>query len=260
MNVLIIEDELLAADKLERLLKRYDSTISVVERCDSVIDSTTWLSSHHQEIDLIFLDIHLTDGLSFEIFERIKIETPIIFTTAYNQYALNAFKLNSIDYLLKPITFDDLHSSMKKLEGLQKALSKEDSAPTLKDLGQFISSLQNNYKNRFMVKIGERLHSFRDDQIALFYAEGRTVFLLQDQGKHYIIDYKMEELEQLLDPSKFFRISRSFIVHINAIQGVILHSNSRLKINLIPQQERDLIVSREKVNSFKEWFNGNTNK
>jgi len=256
MNVVIIEDEVLAADKLERLLFKYDPQIKVVDRFDSVTDSSIWLGNASNKVDLIFLDIHLVDGLSFEIFNRVQVQTPVIFTTAYNEYALNAFKLNSIDYLLKPVTFDHLYASLKKLENLKESFSGSAKMKNFEDLTNALATIQKNYKTRFMVKIGEKLRSFKAEQISLFYADGRDVFILLKEGNQYIIDYKMEELQELLNPEQFYRINRSFIVNINAINGVILHSNSRLKIDLSQVFERELIVSREKVGSFKDWFNG----
>jgi len=257
MKVIIIEDEILAAEKLERLIKKYDSGIQIIDRFDSVTESSIWLGNPDNKADLIFLDIHLVDGLSFEIFNRVQVHTPIIFTTAYNEYALNAFKLNSIDYLLKPVSFDDLFTSMKKLENMRESLSAEPKLKNFEDLSQVLSKIQKNYKTRFMIKVGDKLRSFTCNEIALFYSEGRDVFILLEEGKHYIIDYKMEELQELLNPDEFFRIGRSFIVNINAISGVNIHSNSRLKVKLKQESDKELIVSREKVSDFKDWFSGN---
>ncbi|MDQ1771465.1 response regulator [Labilibaculum sp. A4] len=256
MNVVIIEDEVLAADKLERLLHKYDPKIKVIDRFDSVTDSSIWLGNPSNKADLIFLDIHLVDGLSFEIFNRVQVQTPIIFTTAYNEYALNAFKLNSIDYLLKPVTFDNLYTSLKKLEHLKESLTGAGNMRNFEELSNALATIQKNYKTRFMVKIGEKLRSFKAEDISVFYADGRDVFILLKEGNRYIIDYKMEELQDLLNPEQFYRISRSFIVNINSINGVSVHSNSRLKVDLSQEFDRELIVSREKVGSFKDWFNG----
>lgn len=257
MKVIIIEDEILAAEKLERLIKKYDSKIEIVDRFNSVSESSIWLGNPNNKIDLIFLDIHLIDGLSFEIFNRVQINTPIIFTTAYNEYALNAFKHNSIDYLLKPISFDDFFTSMKKLENMRESLSSKPKLNHIEDLSQVLSKIQKNYKTRFMIKVGDKLRSFPSKEIDLFYSEGRDVFILLKEGKHYIIDYKMEELEELLNPYDFFRIGRSFIVNINSISDVNIHSNSRLKVKLNQKSNKELIVSREKVTDFKNWYSGN---
>lgn len=255
MNVLIIEDEILAADKLERLLHKYDSNIKVIDRFDSITESSAWLGNPENKADLIFLDIHLADGLSFEIFRHVQVNTPIIFTTAYNEYALNAFKLNSVDYLLKPVTFDSLYDALKKYEGMKESFGAK-SIKNIEELSLALANIQKDYKTRFMVKVGDKLKSFRADNIELFFADGRDVFILLNNQNRYIIDYKMEELQDLLNPKQFYRISRSFIVNINSITDVLVHSNSRLKVVLNADCERELIVSREKVNNFKDWFSG----
>jgi two-component system LytT family response regulator len=183
------------------------------------------------------------------------VKKPVIFTTAFNEYALDAFKVNSIDYLLKPITFTDLSASMNKLESFRKQFqwnSEQD-----EKIQQVYSSIKNKeYKNRFMVKLGEHIRSITTDTINIFYAEGRDVFLVTNQGRKFIIDYTLEALEDIIDPKVFFRINRTFIVNINAIKDVIVYSNSRLKIMLSQEFDKEIIVSREKVNEFKEWFDG----
>jgi DNA-binding LytR/AlgR family response regulator len=259
MRVLIIEDEKPAAEHLVRLLNRYDSSTEVITILGSVAKSIEWFSNPLNSADLIFMDIHLTDGLSFDIFNQIQINTPIVFTTAYNEYAIQAFKVNSIDYLLKPISYEDLFQSIEKLENLRINLSTSKQRLKFEELNEALAHFQKNYKERFMVKIGDRIKSVTIDKTVLFYADGRNAFLLTTKGNNYIIDYKLEELEELLNPEQFFRISRSFIVNINHIQEVAIHSSSRLKIKLEQNFNRDIIVSREKVGLFKEWFSGATN-
>jgi two-component system, LytTR family, response regulator len=256
MNVLIVEDEKLAADKLEKYLHRYDPQIRVVGRTDSVQATVQWLRQHMEEADLLFLDIELSDGQSFEVFKQVTVDKPVIFITAYNQYAIEAFKVNSIDYLLKPLNFGDLSQSLEKLKSLARHLPKAETALTLDSLSEVISKLQKNYKQRFMVKSGERIRSFSTSQIDLFFAEGRTAYLVTSEGYKYVIDYKLEELEELLDPQHFFRVNRSFILNIQAIRDVLMYSNSRLKIALHLDFAKEIIVSREKVPVFKDWFNG----
>ncbi|UCG27711.1 MAG: response regulator transcription factor [Bacteroidales bacterium] len=256
MKVLIVEDEMPAAEKLERLLKQYDPDIEIAGRFDTVEKTVNWLKDMDNKADLIFLDIQLADGLSFEIFNQVQINEPIIFTTAYNEYAIEAFKVNSIDYLLKPITYDNLYRSMTKLERLRESLPTSKHRIQFEELSQALTQLQKNYKTRFMVKVGEHIRSVTTDNISLFYAEGRTVFMLTGHGKRFIIDYKLEELESLLNPSRFYRVSRSFIVNINAITDVIMYSNSRLKVRLNQEFDKEIIVSREKVSQFKIWFDG----
>ena len=255
MNVIIVEDEVPAAEKLERYLHKYDPSIQVAARFDSVATTVHWLKENQGTIDLIFMDIQLIDGLSFQIFQQVEVRKPVIFTTAFNEFALDAFKVNSIDYLLKPITFTDLSSSLKKLESLRQQFhwNKEQTEKVQQALSGIKSK---DYKNRFMVKLGEHIRSITADQIALFYADGRDVYLVTSQNRKFIIDYTLEALEDILDPALFYRLNRTFILNINAIKDVVVYSNSRLKI--IPSQDfdKEIIVSREKVAEFKEWFDG----
>jgi two-component system LytT family response regulator len=255
MKVIIVEDEIPAAEKLERYLKKFNYSIEIAARFDSVQTTVKWLLANQDTIDLIFMDIQLIDGLSFQIFQQVQVKKPVIFTTAFNEYALDAFKVNSIDYLLKPITFTDLSASMNKLESFRQQFqwnSEQDNK-----ILQVYSSIKNKeYKSRFMVKLGEHIRSITTDSINIFYAEGRDVFLVTNQGRKFIIDYTLEALEDIIDPKIFFRINRTFIVNINSIKDVIVYSNSRLKIILSQEFDKEIIVSREKVNEFKEWFDG----
>ncbi|MBL3655509.1 LytR/AlgR family response regulator transcription factor [Fulvivirga sediminis] len=252
MKVLIIEDEVPAAEKLERYLLRYDSEIEVMDKLTSVQESVQWLQNHQGKIDLIFMDIQLTDGKSFEIFESVKVEKPIIFITAFDEYAIEAFQVNSIAYLLKPIIFSDLEAALNKLENLRNNLSQNSF-----DINKALQNLhKDQYKTRFMVKLGEHIKSITTDSIELFYAEGRTVYLINDQERKFIIDYKLEELEEMLDPQTFYRANRSFIININAIEDVVVYSNSRLLVSPRIHFDKEIIVSRDKVNAFKNWFNG----
>ena len=255
MKVLIVEDEVPAAEKLERYLQKYDASIQVLARFDSVSSSVSWLKQNQESIDLIFMDIQLIDGLSFQIFQQIEIRKPVIFTTAFNEFALDAFKVNSIDYLLKPITFTDLSGSLKKLENL-KAQFQTGTEQQEKIQQAFSSMKTREYKNRFMVKLGEHIRSITTDQISLFFADGRDVYLVTTQNRKFIIDYTLEGLEDILDPKLFFRLNRTFILNINSIKDVLVYSNSRLKITLNQEFDKEIIVSREKVGEFKEWFDG----
>jgi len=256
MKVLIIEDEKPAADKLERHLTKYDPNIQVADKLSSVEKAVAWLSETHNYVDLIFMDVQLTDGLSFDIFKKTLVQKPVIFTTAFNEYAIEAFKGNGIDYLLKPISYEALAGSLQKLDTLRRSLNASAPAP-LSNLEQALQLLQKkNYKNRFMVRTGEHIHSILAADIILFYAEDRNVFLLAGNRKKYIIDYKMEELEDILDPGLFFRVNRTFIVNINSILDVIVYSNSRLLIRLRADFDKEIVVSRERVQEFKDWFNG----
>jgi two-component system LytT family response regulator len=254
MKVIIVEDEVPAAEKLERYLQKYDPSTHVEARFDSILTTVNWLAENQDSIDLIFMDIQLIDGLSFQIFQQIKVHKPVIFTTAFNEFALDAFKVNSIDYLLKPITFTDLSASLKKLETLRQQFQWNNQSDRVQ---QAISTLKTKeYKTRFMVKLGEHIRSITSDQISLFYADGRDVYLVTTQSRKFIIDYTLEALEDILDPKIFFRLNRTFILNINAIKDVLVYSNSRLKIILLQEFDKEIIVSREKVGEFKEWFDG----
>jgi two-component system LytT family response regulator len=256
MKVVIVEDEVPAAEKLERYLTKYDASIQVVAQLDAVATAVHWLRENQVSVDLIFMDIQLVDGLSFQIFQQVKILKPVIFTTAYNEFALDAFKVNSIDYLLKPITFTDLSASLQKLASLKAQFRQGDDQA--ERIQQVFSTAQTTvHKKRFMVKIGEHIRSITADQITMLYAEGRDVYLVTSQGKKFIIDYTLETLEDILDPHLFFRINRTFILNINAIKDVLIYSNSRLKITMTQDFDKEIIVSREKVNEFKTWFDGN---
>lgn len=255
MKVIIIEDEVPAAEKLERYLKKYNTTIDIVARIDSVTTAVGWLKENQESVDLIFMDIQLNDGLSFQIFQQCQVTKPVIFTTAFNEFALDAFKVNSIDYLLKPITFTDLSASLRKLETLRHQFQWNKDQD--RRLEQAFSSIKTKeYKNRFMVKLGEHIRSITTDQISLFYADGRDVYLVTSQARKFIIDYTLEALENILDPDIFFRLNRTFILNINSIKDVLVYSNSRLKITLTQEFDKEIIVSREKVGEFKDWFDG----
>lgn len=255
MKVLIIEDEIPAAEKLTRYLTKYDQGITVIAHLTSVCNAVEWLTDKQESIDLIFMDIQLTDGLSFQIFQQVTIRKPVIFITAFNEFALDAFKVNSIDYLLKPITFTDLSASLKKLDTLREQLNWN-TQKTEQLQETFVTPKTTAYKNRFMVKLGDHIRSITSDQIALFYADGRDVYLVTNQNRKFIIDYTLETLEELLEPKTFFRLNRTFIINIHAIKDVIVYSNSRLKITLTQEFDKEIIVSREKVGVFKEWFDG----
>ncbi len=252
MNILIIEDEIPAAEKLSRYLLKYDPQINIMATLTSVSSSAEWLSYEDNKPNVIFMDIQLTDGLSFEIFGLTNISCPIIFTTAHDDYALDAFKVNSIDYILKPITYTEVSNALKKLDTLTKQLVRINSVPGL------IQSLQSRQKkDRFLVKKGNHIQSIKTTDIQLFYAEGRTVFLVTLSNDRYIIDYNLSDLEEILESKLFCRINRSYIININSIKKINKHSNSRMKLvtSFVPSD--DIIVSRERVTNFKMWLEGN---
>jgi len=260
MKVLIIEDETPAAEKLERYLARYDQDIEVLAILKSVESSVAWLSSSPDLAELIFMDIQLLDGKSFEIFEKTQVDSPIIFTTAYDEYAVEAFKVNSLAYLLKPIIFDDLSQALDKFSNLQKKLGKSSNGDTSDEtLQKVLASLNKpakSYKTRFMVKIGDHIKSIPVPDIKLFFADGRDAYMVTEEGRKFIVDFKLEKLEELLDPQNFMRVNRTFILNINSIKDVIVYSNSRLKVIPDMELDKEIIISREKVPLFKNWIDG----
>ncbi|MDN5203969.1 LytTR family DNA-binding domain-containing protein [Fulvivirgaceae bacterium BMA10] len=253
MKVLIIEDEKMAANRLEQLLLQHNPTIEVMSKIDSVKKSVKWFQQHNSA-DLIFMDIQLADGLSFEIFEQVNIQAPVIFTTAYNDYALKAFKVNSIDYLLKPIAPEELAGAFKKLEFLSSSNKQDVPFNTLSQVEKVMQMLTSKYKNRFIVKIGEHIHSLPVEDILYFFSFEKATFLKTQQDKRYIIDYTLEQVESSLNPESYFRINRKYLIHIDAIMDIVSYSNSRLKIKLKYSDDNDVIVSREKVQNFKQWL------
>lgn len=259
MKILIIEDEKPAVEKLELLLKRYDPQIEILSRISTVEKSVSYLIENQKNIDLIFLDIQLTDGLSFDIFKSVKVEKPIIFTTAFNEYAIEAFKLNSIDYLLKPLSFENLSIAMDKIKSLKANLPSENvpqSNFSLDQLAELISGVKQKYKERYLVKIGEHIKSIAVEDICFFYAEGRTIFIITKDNRKFIVDNTLEELTIQLNPVKFFRANRSFIINFDFITDVVVYSTSRLRVKFPFEFEKEIIVSREKVSEFKAWYGG----
>lgn len=249
MKVLIIEDEHLAADKLKRLLLEIDSEIQILAMLESVVDSANWLSNNPAP-DLIFMDIQLDDGISFEIFDTVKVKTPIIFTTAYNEYAIKAFKVNSVDYLLKPITKNNLKLAIEKFKQFH-----HDDFKQIKKIDQLYEQLVRSYKTRFFVKIGTHFHSISTNDIACFFIRERGTFIKTLVGKNLNIDHSLDQVQKMLDPAHFFRINRNYIINIDSISDILSYSSNRLKITLRNFEHiEDLVVSREKTSDFKNWL------
>lgn len=248
MKVLIIEDEILAAAKLEQLLLELDSAIQIVGKQQSVISSINWLHSNLSP-ELIFMDIQLDDGICFEIFDAVKIKTPVIFTTAYDSYAIRAFQVNSVDYLLKPIEKGALGKALEKY----KSIFREGNS-NMQSLGKLSGELVRNYKTRFFVKTGNHFQSIPVDSIDCFYIMERAVFFKSNDGKNYSIDNSLDQVQNLVDPKNFFRINRNYLIHINAIKDIYNYSSSRLGIKINQINHLDLVVSREKVSEFKKWL------
>jgi|TARA_R110002110_G_scaffold139815_8_gene326663 two-component system response regulator LytT len=250
MNVIIIEDEKPSARRLQRMLQRLDVTVSVM--LNSVEESIAWFSNNPHP-DLIFLDIQLSDGLSFEIFDEVEVKSSIIFTTAFDEYALQAFKLNSIDYLLKPIDDDELEAAVAKYKSLKpKSKSLQLNFDDIKKL--LVNPVGREYKKRFTTKIGQHIKMIPVDEIECFYSENKGTYAHTIEGRDYLLDTTLEHLEEELSPDTFFRISRKFYVNINAIKDIISYTNSRLQLKLSSFKEQEIIVARERVKDFKLWL------
>ncbi|MEM8568981.1 MAG: LytTR family DNA-binding domain-containing protein [Bacteroidota bacterium] len=255
MNVLIVEDEQLAVERLEKLIRDYDPSINVLYTVDTVKEAAAFMSSHQDRLDLVFMDIQLADGKSFEIFGKINYSKPVIFTTAYDEYALKAFKLNSIDYLLKPIKYEELDAAMNKF----KELAKNSGDRPVVDNELLMSILQKgerSYKKRFVVKFGSRIQFKKSNEIAYFFAEDKICYLISStSGKRYVIDHTLEELDdQLLNPGKFFRINRQYIICIDSVKEIKARDN-RLEVLLSVPCDGLLTVSRGRASDFKDWLN-----
>jgi DNA-binding LytR/AlgR family response regulator len=249
MNVLIIEDEALAAERLQILIKNYDPGINILASLESIEESIQWLQTKKHP-DLIFLDIHLSDGYSFEIFKQVNVMKPVIFITAFDDYALDAFRLLSIDYILKPVTAESLANSINKYKDLtgmavtNYALLNN----SLKD------NFKNQYKNRFLAKIGQRSFFIHADEVGYLYSDNKIVYLFDKEGNRFVINYTLDTIEPLLDPHDFFRINRKTIVHSKAIAQIKPYFNNRLKVIIKNVKlDEEIIVSRERVKRFKEW-------
>lgn len=254
MTTIIIEDEKPAARLLQRKVEKLG--VQVQTMLHSVEDAVQWFSANKHP-DLIFLDIQLSDGLSFEIFEKVEIKSAVIFTTAYDEYALRAFKLNSIDYLLKPIDEDDLEVAVAKFKSLlpKQEVPVQNLALDFEQIKKMLTNpFEKNFKKRFTVKIGQHLKVIAVDEIECFFSENKGTYMHTYDNRNYLIDTTLENLEQELDPKDFFRVSRKFIIPMKAIKEIVLYSNSRLKVVLPTYKEDDVIVSREKVTDFKEWI------
>lgn len=253
MITLIIEDEKPAARLLQRKLEKLEVTVETM--LHSVEESVQWFENNPHP-DLIFLDIQLSDGLSFEIFEKIDIKSAIIFTTAYDEYALKAFKLNSIDYLLKPIDEDDLEVAVSKFKTrIPKTTETSNLQLDFEQIRQMLSNpFEKSYKKRFTVKIGQHLKVITTEEIECFFSENKGTYIHTYDNRDYLIDSTLEILEQELDKKDFFRVSRKYIVPLKAIKEIQVYTNSRLKVILPSYKEDEVIVSREKVQDFKAWL------
>lgn len=249
MKVIIIEDEKPAARRLNRLLSELDVKVSTM--LHSVEESIDWFHNNEHP-DLIFLDIQLSDGLSFEIFDMIEVQSAIIFTTAYDEYALQAFKLNSIDYLLKPIDDEELENAVKKFRAIKPTQKLALDFDDIKKL--LVNPLEREYKKRFTARVGQHLKIINADEVECFYSENKGTYAATSDGRNYLLDTTLEHLESELQPKIFFRVSRKYYVNIDHIKDIISYTNSRLKIKLNRHSDHGIVVSRERVRDFKLWL------
>ena len=249
MRVIIVEDEIHAAEKLQRQLNKISNNIEVLAKIESVESAVNWLKGN--DTDLIFLDIHLGDSNSFQIFEQVEIKTPVIFTTAYDQYAIKAFKLNAIDYLLKPIDQKELVKAIAKFEDVYQFSYAI-------DYGKIANILQEKSpesQKRFLVYSGDKIKMIEVDMVAYFMAEGKYCYLNSNDNQQYLVDFTLDKLEKVLDPDQFFRINRQFIVNIKGIKQMHSYPKGRVKIDLSPPSRKEAIVSIERASQFKKWLN-----
>ncbi|GAA4457747.1 LytTR family DNA-binding domain-containing protein [Nibrella saemangeumensis] len=256
MNVVIIEDESLTAQRLEKLLADYDPTIQVIAKIPSVAKAVQWFTGQPNPPDLVFMDIHLEDDIAFRIIEQSKLTVPIIFTTAYDTYTLQAFKANSIDYLLKPIDEDELAAAIDKFKALRQTTSTAATGqPDYSALMSLLNSAgKQDYKDRFMVTIGTKIRSISTIDIAYFSYEDKATWLTTYDGQHISIEYSLDKLIPLLNPKDFFRVNRAFLVSLMAIKNIHTYSGSKLKVELKPNPREEVFVSGDRITDFKEWL------
>jgi DNA-binding LytR/AlgR family response regulator len=251
MKILIIEDEEHAAKRLETLVKELLPNAQVLAKLDTVKRGVEWFTTK-QRPDLVLMDIQLADGISFQIFEQCEVKCPVIFTTAYDEYALKAFKVNSIDYILKPVDKEELSRAFTKLKELSP--KAEATQIPLQNIEQAMRMLTKKGKTRFVIKVGEHLRTIEVENILYFYSQDKTTFCRTIEKRDFILDYTLEQLVEMLDIQQFFRINRKYLVHTKSIQDIISYTNSRLRLVLKDSEDADIIVARERVQEFKDWL------
>ncbi|HEV7349394.1 LytTR family DNA-binding domain-containing protein [Telluribacter sp.] len=268
MNVVILEDERLTAQRLESLLKKYDPAIKVVVTLPSVEKAVDWFLQQEESeqavpVDLVFMDIHLQDGLAFRVIEQVRLTKPIIFTTAFDEYLLQAFKVNSIDYLLKPLNYEELAAAIDKFKSLRQQynpVAAEPAAPPAPapDLDALLRMLappkEATYKERFMVTVGPKIWSVETNEIAYFFLDERIPFLVTKAGTNLPVEYSLDKLTQLLDPKQYFRVNRQCLVSLPAIRSITAYSAGKLKLELEPKPRFEVFVSGDRITDFKEWL------
>jgi DNA-binding LytR/AlgR family response regulator len=251
VNILIIEDEPQAARRIETLIQELVPQARVLDKIDSVKKSVQWFKSNPAP-DLALMDIQLADGTSFQIFEQCEVKCPVIFTTAYDEYALKAFKVNSIDYILKPVDKNELQAALRKLQTLSN--STEGTQKLLNSIDAVVQKLSKKHKERFVIKVGEHLRTIEVKDILYFYSQDKATFCHTSENRNHILDFTLEQLEEMIDPLVYFRVNRKYLVKAEAIQDIISYTNSRLRLVLRNSQDADIIVARERVQEFKQWL------
>ncbi len=255
MNILIIEDEEPASSRLEKLLRDIEPSVNILEVIVSVKSAIKFFKENKCP-DLVLIDIQLADGISFDIFKEVKVDCPLIFTTAFNQYALDAFKLNSIDYLLKPVKKDELAAAIMKFK--KQEIQKP--GVNMNELLEFFNTKKNEYQKRLIVRFGEQIKAIDIENVVYFFVENKITYLYTKNKLQYPVDHNLDELEKIIDPQIFFRINRQFIVNINAIEKMVTYSKARVKITLNPPSPQETVVSAERSADFKIWLLGKKNQ
>jgi DNA-binding LytR/AlgR family response regulator len=255
MRTIIIEDEEFAARRLENLIQECDPTIEIVAMLQSVKESVAWFKNNPHP-DLIFLDIQLEDDLSFAIFEQVSVHSKIIFTTAFDEYAIKAFKLNSIDYLLKPINREELSTAIQKYKNWN---GENRLVINPADLRKLLSESKPDYRERFMVTVGDKLKTIMVSDIAYFFSTAGITFVVMQSKNQYSLDFSLDNLKEMLNPKDFFRVNRQFFIGLKSVEKVVVYPKSRLKVVLNPPTDADLFVSIDKAPEFKQWLDGSNN-
>jgi len=251
MDILIVEDEPHATQRLQALANELIPEANILATVDTVKKAVQWLRSNEGP-ELIFMDIQLADGLSFHIFEQVQIDSPVIFITAYDEYALRAFKVNSIDYILKPVDKEELNGALQKLKNLSGHTDRQ--KDILSNIAQAMEMLRKRYKTRFVVKVGEHLRTIEVGAIRYFFSRDKATFCVTDDNRNHILDYTLEQLEDMVDPEEFYRINRKYLVRSSAIKDIISYTNSRLRLVMNGSTDNDTIVARERVQEFRAWL------
>lgn len=253
MRVIIIEDEQLTANRLQDMLKKYDTEIDIVAVLPSVEESVDWFKTNENP-DLVFMDIHLEDGQSFSIFERINLDVPVVFTTAYDEYMIKAFKVNSVDYLMKPLNYEELVQAIEKYKKLHATAKEEADDAPYKSILQAIRENEPEFRQRFLISMGSRLRTIDLSEIAYFYSAEKITFLVTLDQQKFPFDVSIDKLQMQLDPRLFFRVNRQFFVKFEAITQIHVYPKSRLKVDLNPAAKEDVMVSIDRVTEFKDWL------